>query len=115
MRTRGNNIILLWLLAILCPHFDLSGAKVLKGFHFNKNRGQLWTIPSDEVKNNTDWYYDFAKYGNCLRMNIPPFTMPKQFTICYKINHDFYDTFYIMNMVSTKTGNSAMEDLKTNP
>ena len=87
----------------------------MKGVHFNKRREQLWTIPSDEIKNDTDWYFDFEKYGNCLRMEIPPITLTQEMTACYAVNHDFGDTFYVMNLVSTKTGNSAIDELKNHP
>ena len=92
--------------------YKLGNAEVLKGFHFNKNQGQLWTIPSDELKYNKYWHYNFSKYGNCLRMKITPFTLPKQLTLCYKVHHDVTDTFHIMNLVSTKTGDSAIDELK---
>ena len=94
---------------------NLSNAEVLKGFHFNKNQEQLWTVASDELKKNQDWYFNFSKYGNCLRMEIPPFALPKQLTLCYKVNHDVSDTFHNMNLVSTKTGGSAIDELKEHP
>ena len=89
--------------------------EIITGFHFNKNREQLWTLPSDELKENSSWLFNFAKYGNCLRLDLLDFKMPHRFTLCFSINHDITDTFAIMNLVSTNSGLSALKILQETP
>ena len=87
----------------------------LRGFHFNKGRKQIWSLPSDESTRNSSWFFDFEKYGNCARLDVPPFKLPRRFTLCFKQNPDFADIFTSFSMLSTKSGKSAIEDLKANP
>ena len=86
----------------------------LKGFHFNKGRNQLWSLPSDELKQNESWFFDFEKHGNCLRLDVAPFKLPRKFTVCYKQNHDYSDVFTVLSLLSTKTGGSVIEELENN-
>ena len=95
--------------------FQETISQKLRGFHFNKGRKQIWSLPSDEVNKNSSWIFDFEKYGNCARLDVPPFKLPRRFTLCFKQNHDIADIFTIFSMLSTKSGKSAIEDLKANP
>ena len=85
----------------------------LRGFHFNKDRPVLWSKPSHELNKNSSWVFNFEEYGNCLRLDVP-LELPKKFTFCYKVNHDFTDAFTFLNLVSTKSGKSAVEELRNN-
>ena len=90
-------------------------SNVMKGFHLNKGRGQIWSLPSDELKDNSSWFFDFEKYGNCLKLDVPVFKLQKQFSLCFKINHDLTDFFAIVSMISTKSGKSAITEIEENP
>ena len=91
-----------------------TGAK-LKGFYFNRGREQIWSNLTELIEKNTSWKFDFEEYGNCLRFDLPPFKLPYQFTVCYKINHDFNDYFNITNFMSTKSGKSSIDELEKYP
>ena len=110
------NVFPLFLLFItLFLLFQQTISQKLKGFHFNKGRKQLWSLPEHEVNKNDSWFFDFEEYGNCLRLDVSPFKLPRRFTLCYKQNHDITDTFTFLSLLSTKSGKSAIEELKSNP
>ena len=87
----------------------------LKGFHFNQGRKQIWSLAQDEVKKSSSWFFDFGKYGNCARLDVKPFKLPRQFTVCNKLNHDVADVFMVLSFLSSKSGKSVIEELKTYP
>ena len=89
-------------------------SKKIKGFHFNKGRNQHWSLPSDELDQNSSWLFDFEKHGNCLQLDVAPFKLPRKFTVCYKQNHDYSDVFTVLSLLSTKTGGSVIEELEDN-
>ena len=106
-------VLSIWL--ILLSIFPSNFCQILKGFHFNKGRKQIWTLAQDEVKKNSSWFFDFGKYGNCARLDVKPFKLPRQFTVCNKLNHDVADVFMVLSFLSSKSGKSVIEELKTYP
>ena len=104
---------LLTFLALILTPSTLYAVK-LKAFHFNKGLKELWNLPEAELETNSSWYFNFDEYGNCLRFDVPPFKLSMQFTICYKINHDITSNFAVLSLLSTTTGRSAIEELKSN-
>ena len=105
------------LLFILAYFAQQSFAQHLKGFQFIPNR--KWRTPIDydkwlEHERNAEstWMFDFEKDGWCARMDVKPFTLPKRWTVCYKSNHDFVDSFVFLSLLSTKSGNSLVDDFK---
>ena len=89
----------------------------LKGFQFIPSR--KWQSPIDYNKwlehqrnNESTWMFDFEKDGWCARIDVKPFTLPKKWTVCYKVNHDFTDSFVFLSLLSTKSGNSLVDDFK---
>ena len=105
----------LFFLLVLLSNLPENLSETLKGFHFNKGRKQIWSLAQDEVKKNRSWFFDFGKYGNCARLDVNPFKLPPQFTVCYKLNHDIADVFTILSLLSSKSGKSVVEELRTNP
>ena len=92
-------------------------AQHLKGFQFIPNR--KWRTPIDydewidhERNGESTWMFDFEKDGWCARVDVKPFTLPKRWTVCYKVNHDFVDSFVFLSLLSTKSGNSLVDDFK---
>ena len=109
-----KHIFLLLLMGSSLIIHQSNGTKI-KGFYFNKGREQVWEKPDDEFAKNSSWFWDFEKYGSCARADIPPFKMPYSYTVCFKVQHDVTDWFNIMNFMSTKSGKSVVEELKSNP
>ena len=107
-------ILLVCFIFIFVSFFKEIVTQNLKGFHFNKGRNQLWSLPSDELDQNSSWLFDFEKHGNCLRLDVAPFKLPRKFTVCYKQNHDYSDVFTVLSLLSTKTGGSVIEELENN-
>ena len=112
--TMKTTILLLCSISIFVSLFKEIVTRKLKGFHFNKGRNQLWSLPSDELDQNSSWIFDFEKHGNCLRLDVAPFKLPRKFTVCYKQNHDYSDVFTVLSLLSTKTGSSVIEELEKN-
>ena len=69
-------------------------------------------MKSHESDPQSSWKFDFEKFGQCARINVKPFIMPKRWTVCYKSNHDFSDEFVFLALLSTKSGNSLVDDFK---
>ena len=109
----GVNIAVFGILC-LCIIEQLN-AKTMRGFYINKKREQIFDNPEDHLEKNGSWMWDFTEYGNCVRYDIQPFKLPRQLSMCFKINHDFTDLFNIMNFMSTRSGKSVVEVLKENP
>ena len=100
-------------------------AEITPGFHFNADRikksheGSEGKMPitssamkAHELDPNSSWIFNFEKYGHCTRINVSPFILPKRWTVCYKSNHDIADTFVFLAFLSTKSGNSIIDDFK---
>ena len=93
------------------------GAEFGEGFHFHPDRKNHNPIPWDQMvghQNNPDstWMFDFEKDGACARIDVEPFTLPSKWTACYKVNHDYVDNFIFTSLLSTKSGNSLVDDFK---
>ena len=112
-RMQAPNAVPCLILAFLSFQGTLS--QTLKGFHFNRGLKQLWSLPSDELKDNSSWYFDFDKHGNCARLDVTPFKLPRRFTLCYKQNHDYSDVFTVLSLLASKSGESVIKVLKDNP
>ena len=98
---------------------DSSTGSIVKGFHFNPFRKTDYQIPVadmiDHANNNqSNWSFNFRKYGNCVRANKEPFKMPRKFTFCWKHNYDYFDSFNFINLVGTSHGKSILEDFDRN-
>ena len=66
-----------------------------KGFRFNKGQGRQphWPIPEEEMKAheenpNSNWRYNFQNDSYCARLELEPFKIPRQITVCFKSNND---------------------------
>ena len=108
----GNTISLLFAFIV---NFDHSSGEKVKIVHFNKDREQIWKTPEDRIEENPSWVWDFDEFGNCLRFDIPPFKFPLKFTLCYRAFHDYKDVFHMMNLMSTKSGKSVIDELQSKP
>ena len=109
-----ENVIIVF---ILCATVAAYEPVVLKGFHFNSDRMAHYPISVHDMGHhignpNSDWMYDFQNHGNCLRINVKPFTLPMSWTVCYKSNHDYVDNFVFLSLISSKSGNSVVDDFK---
>ena len=92
------------ILVLLLVNFDFLLGSIQTGYHFNPGRNADWQIPvSDMLKHEKDpeseWVFNFRKYGNCVRANVNPFKLPRKFTICLKKFHDFAESMNFINFV----------------
>ena len=87
----------------------------MKGFYINKGQETLWDKPIDEYSTNSSWKWDFDKYGSCVRFDIPPVKIEGKFTACFKVQHDRTDWFNMFQSMSTKSGKSVVDELKSKP
>ena len=106
-------------IVFLVVYASVITADVLKGFHFNSDRKEHFQIPRHEMDRhasdpNSTWMFDFQNHGNCLRLDVKPFKLPSKWTACYKSNHDYVDAFVFLSLISTKSGNSVVDDFKNN-
>ena len=104
-------------LCLIC--FDFSLGSILKGYHFNPFRKTDYQIPVEDMKMHADdpqsnWSFNFKKYGNCIRPNIQSFKLPRKFTFCWKHNHDFSESMNFINLVGSSHGKSILDDFDNN-
>ena len=105
-------MILILLTCIICHVCSIS----FPGFHFHadrvRNKHNLEEMRKHRQDPESTWIFDFEKDSHCARIDIEPFVLPSKFTTCYKSNHDFVDDFIFLSFLSTKSGNSLVEDFK---
>ena len=97
----------------------VSLGSIVKGFYFNPLRQTDYQIPVEDMKEHADnpqsnWTFNFRKYGNCVRANMEPFKLPRKFTFCWKHNHHFSESMNFINFVGTSHGKSILEDFDNN-
>ena len=105
-------MILILLSCIICNVCAIS----FPGLHFHsdrvRNKQNLDEMRKHREDPGSTWIFDFEKDSHCARIDIEPFVLPSKFTTCYKSNHDFVDDFIFLSFLSTKSGNSLVEDFK---
>ena len=124
---KTNELVIMILIIILVVIVKTIFSDVTPGFHFHADRVRknypeaeekgkiplaLSEMEAHEADPKSAWMFDFEKYGHCARIDIKPFILPKDFTVCYKVNHDFSDRFVLLSFLSTKSGNSLVDDFK---
>ena len=103
----------MFLLLLICLISKIM-AESLIGFHFHPDRKRPQARLKDHERNpNSTWMFDIEKDGYCARIDVKPFTLSPRVTVCYKVNHDFVDSFVFLSLLSTASGNSVVEDFKT--
>ena len=87
----------------------------LLGFHFHPDRKYAKAhqkLREHRKDPNSTFMFDLETEGYCARIDVKPFILPSKLTVCYKSNHDFIGTFIFLSLLSTKSGNSLVDDFK---
>ena len=106
-------------LVIFWMTFVGSSGSIYKGFQFNPNRKTDYQIPLNDMKQHakdpeSDWVFDFRKFGNCVRLIKEPFKLPRNFTFCWKHSYDFSESMNFISFVGSSNGKSILEDFDKN-
>ena len=109
-----TNIVLLCLV-IYCG--KATGDVTFKGYSFEGDRIWYpigwWDWMLHEANPDSTWILDFKNFGNCARLNVKPFILPKKWTTCYKVNHRSAQAFTFLSLISSLSGNSVVDDFET--
>ena len=98
----------------------LTDDKTFRGFHFHPDKMEHFPIPKEEMEMhekdpNSTWRFDFKNDSHCVRMEVKPFLLPANISICFKVNHDITKQFAFISFLTTKSGESLVNGFEVNP